>query len=112
MVRRAHVLGELEQLVLLAVARLGDDAYAVAVRDEVEREAGVNLSRGTIYVTLDRLEQKDLLSSRFSEPTAERGGKARRCFRLKPAAVQALRDSQRALDRLWAGVSFAPERKG
>lgn len=112
MVRRPDILGELEQLVLLAVARLDDEAYAVAVRDEVDREAGVSLSRGAIYVTLDRLEAKGYLSSRFSEPTAERGGKARRCFRLKPAAVQALRDSQRALDRMWAGVSFAAERKG
>jgi DNA-binding PadR family transcriptional regulator len=100
----ARVLGELEQMVLLAVARLEDEAYAVAVRNEIHTQAHVNLSRGTIYVTLDRLEQKGFLASRFSDPTPERGGKARRCFTLKPAGVRALRESQRALASLWAGV--------
>lgn len=101
-----QVLGELEQMVLLAVARLGDEAYAVSVRDEIHARAGVDLSRGTIYVTLDRLEDKGYLRSRFSAPTGERGGKSKRCFRLEPAAVAALQDSQRALARLWAGVRF------
>jgi DNA-binding PadR family transcriptional regulator len=100
------VLGELEQMVLLAVARLGDAAYAVAVRDEIHARAGVDLSRGAIYVTLDRLEEKGLLGSRFSDPTPERGGKSRRCFRLKPAGVRALEQSQRAMASLWAGVSL------
>jgi PadR family transcriptional regulator, regulatory protein PadR len=104
-----QVLGELEQMVLLAVARLGDDAYAVAVRDEIHDRAGVDLSRGAIYVTLDRLEQKGLLGSRFSEPLAERGGKARRCFRIKAAGSKALRESQRALASLWAGVRLAKD---
>jgi DNA-binding PadR family transcriptional regulator len=101
------VLGELEQVVLLAVARLGDDAYAVAVRDEIASQARVELSRGAVYVTLDRLEQKGLLGSRFSEPLPERGGKSRRCFTLKPAGVRALKESQRVLARLWAGVRLA-----
>jgi DNA-binding PadR family transcriptional regulator len=101
-----QMLGELEQMVLLAVARLGDEAYAVAVRDEIDARAGVGLSRGAIYVTLDRLEQKGYLGSRFSDPTPERGGKSKRCFRLKPAGVRALQDSQRALDSLWAGINL------
>lgn len=100
------VLGELEQMVLLAVMRLDDDAYAVAVRDEIHAQAGVDLSRGAIYVTLDRLEQKGYLGSRFSDPTPERGGKARRCFKLKPAGARALRDSKRAIASLWAGVNL------
>lgn len=104
------MLGELEQMVLLAVARLGDEAYAVSVRDEIHAAARVDLSRGTIYVTLDRLEQKGLLASWFSEPVAERGGKARRCFTLKAAGVRALRESQRALASLWAGVDLAKGR--
>ncbi|MCL4818986.1 MAG: PadR family transcriptional regulator [Vicinamibacteria bacterium] len=105
-----QVLGELEQMVLLAVARLGEHAYAVSVRDEIHAQAGVDLSRGAIYVTLDRLEDKGLLRSRFSDPTPERGGKARRCFRLEPAGAAALRESQRALARMWAGVKLAPGR--
>lgn len=104
------MLGELEQMVLLAVARLGDEAYAVSVRDEIHQQARVDLSRGAIYVTLDRLEQKGYLESRFSAPVPERGGKARRCFALKPAGVKALRESQRALSRLWAGVDLARSR--
>lgn len=100
------MLGELEQMVMLAVARLGDEAYAVAVRDEIHARAKVDLSRGAIYVTLDRLEQKGYLASRFSDPVPERGGKSKRCFRLKPAGVRALQDSQRALDSLWVGVKL------
>lgn len=106
----SRVLGELEQMVLLAVARLGDEAYAVSVRDEINLQAGVDLSRGAIYVTLDRLEDKGYLRSRFSEPTKERGGRARRCFRLEPEGAAALRASQRAFARLWQGVKLAPGR--
>lgn len=93
-------------MVMLAVARLGDDAYAVAVRDEIAARAKVDLSRGAIYVTLDRLEQKGFLASRFSAPTPERGGKSKRCFRLKPSGIRALQYSQCALDSLWVGVEL------
>ena len=86
-------LGELERLVLLAVVRLGDDAYAVGVRDEIARRAGRSITRGAIYTTLDRLQRKGFLSSRMSEPRPERGGKARRLFRMEPAGRDALKAS-------------------
>lgn len=97
-------LAEVEQLVLLAVLRLDQAAYAVPIRDLIARDGGITLSRGSIYVTLDRLERKGLVESWFSEPTAEPGGKARRLFRLRPAGVVALRAARKAVDRLSAGT--------
>ena len=109
---RLSLLGEVEQLVLLAVLRLGDEAYAVPIRDLIKREAGVDLSRGTIYVTLERLERKGYVTSWFSDPQAVRGGKARRIFRLKPAGVAAVKASKQAVDSLAAGTVVAPETVG
>jgi DNA-binding PadR family transcriptional regulator len=98
------LLGEVEQLVLLAVLRLGNEAYAVPIRALIKDDAGVDLSRGTIYVTLERLERKGYLTSWFSDPQAVRGGKARRLFRLKPPGLAAVKASKRAVDRLAAGT--------
>lgn len=98
------LLGEVEQLVLLAVLRLDDEAYAVPIRALIKQEAGVDVSRGTIYVTLERLERKGYVTSWFSDPQAVRGGKARRIFRLKPPGVAAIRAAKRAMDRLAAGT--------
>ena len=68
-----HGLGDLEQLVLLAVLRLGELAYAVSVREEIQQRTGRDVSRGAVYVTLDRMERKGYLRSRLGEPTRERG---------------------------------------
>jgi PadR family transcriptional regulator, regulatory protein PadR len=106
------LLGEVEQLVLLAVLRLGSDGYAVPIRDLILEEAGVDLSRGTIYVTLERLERKGYVTSWFSDPQAVRGGKARRVFEVKPAGLAAVRAAKRAVDRLSAGTVLARPAKG
>lgn len=100
-------LGEVEQLVLLTVLRLAGEAYAVPIREIIAAHAGVELSRGSIYITLDRLEKKGLVESRFSEPTGEPGGKARRVFRIRPSGIAALRAARRAVDRLSAGTVLA-----
>lgn len=97
-------LGEVEQLVLLAVMRLDGTAYAVPLRELIRTEAGVELARGSVYVTLDRLEAKGYVSSSFSEPLAEPGGRARRIFRISPSGLAALRAARRAVDRLSAGT--------
>ena len=94
-------LGEFEHVVLLAVLRLGDDAYAVPILDEIERCTGRSISRGSVYITLDRLETKGYLRSRLADPTPERGGRAKRYYALRPRAIAALRDSRRALVALW-----------
>ena len=101
------LLGEVELLVLLAVLRLEDEAYAVPIRELVQRDAGVELSRGTIYVTLERLEQKGYVSSWFSDPIAVRGGKAKRLFKMNPPGLSALKAARSAVDRLAEGTSLA-----
>ena len=94
-------------MVLLAIMRLGDDAYAVSVRDEIVRCTGRDVSRGSIYITLDRLETKGYLQSRLADPTPERGGRAKRYYALRPRAVDALKESRRALVALWRGLEAA-----
>ena len=110
--REQPLLGEVEQLVLLATLRLGDEAYAVPIRTLIQSEAGVDLSRGTIYVTLERLERKGYVTSWFSDPQAVRGGKARRFFKLKPAGMAALKATTRAIERLATGTIVAMARRG
>jgi PadR family transcriptional regulator PadR len=100
-------LGEFEHMVLLAIMRLGDDAYAVPVREEIERCTGRDISRGSIYITLDRLETKGYLRSRLADPTPERGGRAKRYYVLRPRAIDALKESRRALVALWRGLETA-----
>jgi len=97
-------LGEFEHVVLLAILRLGDQAYAVAIRDEILDRTGRDVSRGSIYITLDRLETKGYLRSRLADPTPERGGRAKRYYTLRPRAVEALKESRRALVALWRGL--------
>jgi PadR family transcriptional regulator, regulatory protein PadR len=97
-------LGEFEHVVLLAIMRLGEEAYAVSVRDEIARCTGRDVSRGSIYITLDRLETKGYLRSRLADPTPERGGRAKRYYALRPRAVEALKESRRALVALWRGL--------
>jgi len=103
-------LGEVEQLVLLAVLRLAGGAYAVPIRELILEDAEVDLPRGSIYVTLERLEEKGLVESWFSEPVAEPGGKARRLFRITTAGVATLKAARRAIDRLAAGTVIAQPR--
>jgi PadR family transcriptional regulator, regulatory protein PadR len=99
-------LGELEQIVLLAVMRLGDSAYAVPILEQIEQQAGRKIARGALYTALDRLEAKGCLRSRVSAPLPERGGRARRYFTVTPAAVQSLKHSKLALLRLWRGLEI------
>ncbi len=103
--KSADGLGELEQLLLIAVIRLRKDAYAVSVRDEVEKRIGRSLSRGAVYVTLERLERKGYLSSELGSPTPERGGKAKRMFAVRPTGVKALQKSLRDVSEMCAGLS-------
>ena len=97
-------LGEFEQVVLLAVLRLGDGSYAVPIREEIEARTGRSVARGALYTALDRLESKRYLRSRVGEPLAERGGRSRRYFTVTPTGLAALRASRRALLQLWGGL--------
>jgi PadR family transcriptional regulator, regulatory protein PadR len=97
-------LGEFEQLVLLALMHLGDGAYAINARDEIERRTGRAVARGAVYITLDRLEKKGYLESWLADPTPERGGRAKRYYRVRPAGVAALEYSRATLQRMWQGL--------
>jgi len=97
-------MGEFEQLVLLALLRLGNDAYGMEVREEIETRTGREISYGAVYTTLDRLEQKGYVTHRLGEATPERGGRAKKYFRVLPEARDALRATQQALTVMWEGV--------
>lgn len=92
-------LGELEELIMLAVRQLGEGAYGVPISDALE-EAGRNIAVGTLYITLSRLEDKGLIEGRQSEATAERGGKSKRYFRLTGNGLSALDEAELRRSRL------------
>src|SRR5687767_12333898 len=97
-------LGDIEHLVLLAILRLGPEgkvAYGIPILDEVSARSGREVSRATVYVALKRLEQKGLVTSRLGDSTPERGGRAKRFFKLKPAGLKALRESREMFLSLW-----------
>ena len=97
-------LGELEQLLLLIVLRLGDDAYANPIGEDLRASAGRRIARGALYTALERLEVKGCLRSTLGEPLPERGGRARRYFTVTPTGLRALRNSRRVLLGLWDGL--------
>jgi PadR family transcriptional regulator PadR len=101
------MLGEFEQIVLLALIRLGDDAYGMTVRREIEDRTGRNASIGAVYATLDRLERKGLLKSAIGVPTPERGGRAKRIFVITASGRKALQSAQQAFAKMREGVDLA-----
>lgn len=103
-------LGEFEQMVLLSVMRLGDGAYGLAVKDELEGVAGRSPSSGALYTTLERLERKGLLASYAGEGSADRGGRPRRYVRLTPEGRAMLARSRSTLLALWDGLEGALDR--
>jgi DNA-binding PadR family transcriptional regulator len=102
MAKRDH-LGEFEFIVILALLRLGQDAYGVVVAREIERRCGRGVSLGSLYATLERLESHGLVSSALGEATPERGGRAKRYFQVTSIGMEKLRESQRALCSMWEG---------
>ena len=104
-------IGEFEQLVLLAILRLGDDAYGIPILAEITLRTGRKVLRPAVYVALRRLEQKQLINSRMGDPTAERGGRPRKYFKLAPQGLERLRDSRQALLNMWDGVQAALDQR-
>ena len=100
-------LGEFEQMLLLAAMRLDADAYGVRLMEELERSVGRRVSRGSVYVTLDRLEDKGWIESNPAAPVGNRGGRPRRVVRVTPEGREALRKSREALLTLWDGLEHA-----
>src|SRR6476646_11831859 len=100
----ADVIGQFEQTVLLALVRLGKDAYGRAILNEIQVRLNRDVSAGAVYATLERLEAKGMASSRLAPGTAIRGGRARRYFAPTGAGVRALNDAKSATDLLWRGL--------
>jgi len=100
---------DFEQQVLLAVWRLGAEAYGAAVRDELETRTGHDVAHGAVYVTLVRLEKKGYLRSSLSDPTPVRGGKAKRFFRITSEGIAGVRAIRSVMDSLWDGLPEAPD---
>ena len=105
-------LGEFEQLILLAILRLRDDAYGVTIRAELAERAGRNVAPGALYTTLERLETKGLITSRMSDPTPQRGGRAKRHVAVTVAGVVALTRALRAYQRLLDGLDVVRHARG
>lgn len=97
-------LGDFEQLVLLGVLRLGEGAYGAAIRQEIHRRSGRDVSINAVYTTLDRLEGKELLRSWVGDPTPQRGGRRRKFYALRPAGIAALRQAYRAFTSMADGL--------
>jgi PadR family transcriptional regulator, regulatory protein PadR len=102
-VAKGEFLGEFEQLVLIALLRLGDEAYGMAVRREIEARADRDASIGAVYATLDRLEEKGLVRSKLGEAD-DRGGRVKKCFTITGAGARALEKSQQALRQMLDGL--------
>jgi DNA-binding PadR family transcriptional regulator len=100
-------LGEFEQMVLLAIAHLREEAYGIPIVEEIARRTGRSVARAAVYITLRRLEEKGFVSSWMSDPTPERGGKARRYVKLESQGVKALREARSAAERMWQGLDPA-----
>lgn len=103
-------LGEFEELVLLAVHGLGEEAYGVTVEQVLERETGRAISLGPVYAALDRLEQKGVVRSRMTPGTATRGGRSRRVFSLTAAGVRSLADLRALRERLYGRAGMRAEK--
>ena len=107
MKKPVNYIGEFEELVLLAILSQGENAYGVPIHQALEEATGRSVTIGSLYTTLSRLEEKGLVQSRVGEPTAERGGRAKRYYEVKGSAKSTLRDVQTARERLKA---FTPAR--
>jgi PadR family transcriptional regulator PadR len=104
-----RTLTDLEFMLVLAIMRLGDEAYGVQIARELEQTGGRTVLLASVYATLERLETMGMVRSSVGEPTAERGGKAKKYFRVTPAGISAAKDTRNAFVSLWRGV---PELKG
>jgi PadR family transcriptional regulator PadR len=106
-----HNVGDFEQLVLLGVLQLGNEAYGAAIRQDIHARSGRDVSINAVYTTLDRLEQKGLLRSWIGEPTAQRGGRRRKFYEVRPAGLAAIRQAYQAMRAMADGLERKLEAK-
>lgn len=106
---KSGYLGEFEQVVLLAVARLGEAGYGTTIRREIERRTGRQVTVGAVYATLARLEEKGYVGSWVGRATSKRGGRSKRHYRVEPAGEEALAVTRKMLERMWDGVDLGAD---
>jgi PadR family transcriptional regulator PadR len=99
-------LGEFEQIVILAILRLGEDAYGATIGSEIQNQTGRAPAAGALYTTLDRLEDKGMVRSQMGDPTPQRGGRAKRFFNVTSTGVQAVARAQRSYQNLMKGLQL------
>lgn len=104
-----EVLNEVDQLVMLALVRLEADAYGVTIRAEIENRSGRSVSMAAVYSALDRLERRGFAESWLSNPTPERGGRAKKHFRITRIGAAELRSARGAMARMWDGLEMHPD---
>ncbi len=103
-------LTDLEHILLLVVATLGADAYGVRLREELAARTGRDVAIGSVYAALERLERRGYIAGSVGDPTPERGGRAKKYFRLEPEGLEALRAYRAVLDRLWGDLPALGDR--
>ena len=106
------MLGEFEYLLLSAAARLGDEAYGAAIRQDIERVSGRPCSAGALYTTIDRLEDKGLVDTWMGEPTPERGGRSKRMVRVTAKGTREAESFYRTITQASKGIVWRPHVKG
>jgi PadR family transcriptional regulator PadR len=106
---KPNYLGEFELLVMLTVIRLAEGAYGVPISREIERQTGRDVAFGTVYATLERLQEKGFVRSNLGDATPQRGGRAKRYFRVTATGLRTVRETRQSLIRLWQGL---PELEG
>jgi DNA-binding PadR family transcriptional regulator len=107
--RKGDYLGNFDLMLLLALLRLGDDAYGVTIARELEQQTGREVVVASVYATLERLQERGLVRSMLGESTPERGGRAKRYFHITADGIREVRDARRSLMNMWKGL---PELKG
>jgi DNA-binding PadR family transcriptional regulator len=101
-----NYLGEFEELVLLTIATLGEDAYGVSIQQDIEARCNRAVSMGSLHSTISRLEEKGLLKSWFGGATQERGGRSKRYYEITPTGKKAVTESKSLRDELWKSSSL------
>jgi DNA-binding PadR family transcriptional regulator len=107
--RKGEYLGNFDLMLLLSLLRLGDDAYGVTIAQDLEEQTGREVVVASVYATLERLQERGLVTSSLGDSTPERGGRAKRYFRITAAGLREVRDARRTLMNMWKGL---PEFKG
>jgi DNA-binding PadR family transcriptional regulator len=109
--RKGDYLGNFDLMLLLALLRLGEDAYGVTISQELEQHTDREVVIASVYARLERLQERGLVTSRLGDATPERGGRAKRFFRITSAGIREVRDARRSLMNLWKGLPELKEEK-